>query len=148
QNAKFTVMAQNTIETLVEHFGFAPISVIDDVINSVNDLLYTAIMGLEQFVLSELNSSEEVDQGIHQVETLLESLVDHHFDMFEIYTLRNIFAIPDKLEIVLPHREGMDFTLDQAKEERVDQELDAMRKKVLAVKAMNYKLKEEISRTD
>ncbi|CAG8733591.1 1002_t:CDS:2 [Cetraspora pellucida] len=141
-------MAQNTIETLVEHFGFAPISVIDDVINSVNDLLYTAIMGLEQFVLSELNSSEEVDQGIHQVETLLESLVDHHFDMFEIYTLRNIFAIPDKLEIVLPHREGMDFTLDQAKEERVDQELDAMRKKVLAVKAMNYKLKEEISRTD
>ncbi|CAG8727162.1 1152_t:CDS:2, partial [Racocetra fulgida] len=127
-NAKFTVMAQNTIETLVEHFGFTPISAIDDVINSVNDLLYTAIMGLEQFVLSELNSSEEVDQ----VETLLESLVDHHFDMFEIYALRNIFAIPDKLEIVLPHREGMDFTLDQAKEERVDQELDAMRKKVLA----------------
>ncbi|CAG8575255.1 21056_t:CDS:2, partial [Dentiscutata erythropus] len=138
-------MTQNTIETLVEHFGFAPISAIDDVINSVNELLYTAIMGLEQFVLSELKSSEEVDQGIHQVETLLESLVDRHFDMFEIYALRNIFAIPDKLEIVLSHREGMDFTSDQAKEEYVDQELDAMRKKV---KAMNYKLKEEISRTD
>ncbi|KAF0525183.1 Mis12-domain-containing protein [Gigaspora margarita] len=141
-------MAQNTLETLVEHFGFAPISAIDDVINSVNELLYTAIMGLEQFVLSELKSSEEVDQGIHQVETLLESLVDRHFDMFEIYALRNIFAIPDKLEIVLPHREGMDLTSDQTKEEYVDQELDAMRKKVLAVKAMNYKLKEEISRTD
>ncbi|KAF0525185.1 Mis12-domain-containing protein [Gigaspora margarita] len=68
--------------------------------------------------------------------------------MFEIYALRNIFAIPDKLEIVLPHREGMDLTSDQTKEEYVDQELDAMRKKVLAVKAMNYKLKEEISRTD
>ncbi|KAF0525184.1 Mis12-domain-containing protein [Gigaspora margarita] len=98
-------MAQNTLETLVEHFGFAPISAIDDVINSVNELLYTAIMGLEQFVLSELKSSEEVDQG-------------------------------------------MDLTSDQTKEEYVDQELDAMRKKVLAVKAMNYKLKEEISRTD
>ncbi|RIB06062.1 Mis12 protein [Gigaspora rosea] len=141
-------MAQNTFETLVEHFGFAPISAIDDVINSVNELLYTAIMGLEQFVLSELKSSEEVDQGIHQVETLLESLVDRHFDMFEIYALRNIFTIPDKLEIVLPHREGMDLTSDQTKEECVDQELDTMRKKVLAVKAMNYKLKEEISRTD
>ena len=34
---------------------------------------------------------------MHQLETLLESSVDKRFDLFEIWTLRNILTIPDDL---------------------------------------------------
>ncbi|CAG8637565.1 4606_t:CDS:2 [Acaulospora colombiana] len=129
-------MANNDLEILIEHFEFSPISVIDDVIDSVNELMYQALIGLERFVEKKSKSDEEIDQGMHQVETLLEALIDHNFDMFELYVMRNIFAIPENLKIILPHQEGMDFTLDQSREEKVDAELELMRKKVLALLAI------------
>ena len=39
----------------------------------------------------------EIEHGVHQLETLLESTVDKAFDYFEIWTLRNILTIPDNL---------------------------------------------------
>ena len=39
----------------------------------------------------------EIEEGVHQLETLLEATVDKTFDKFEIYTLRNILTIPDEL---------------------------------------------------
>ncbi|CAG8434701.1 7787_t:CDS:2 [Diversispora eburnea] len=141
-------MAHDNKELVIEHFEFAPISIIDEVIDSVNELLYQALIGLENFIYKYLNSDEEIEQGMHQVETLLENLIDHNFDLFELYTLRNIFAVPDNLEIILPHHEGLDFTLDQSKEDQIDEELELMRKKVLAAKAMNHKLKMEQSKTE
>lgn len=42
-------------------------------------------------------ASAEIENGVHQLETLLESTVDKAFDQFEIYTLRNILTIPDNL---------------------------------------------------
>jgi len=40
---------------------------------------------------------DEIENGVHQLETLLESTVDKSFDMFELYTLRNILTVPDDL---------------------------------------------------
>ena len=40
---------------------------------------------------------EEIENGVHQLETLLEATVDKTFDKFEIYTLRNILTVPDDL---------------------------------------------------
>jgi hypothetical protein len=51
-------------ETLVEHFGFTPISFVDDVINSVNDLVYQAIASVEEFVIKEIGPSEQTNQVI------------------------------------------------------------------------------------
>lgn len=42
-------------------------------------------------------ATTELENGVHQLETLLESTVDKSFDKFEIYTLRNILTIPDDL---------------------------------------------------
>lgn len=45
-------------------------------------------------------------QGIYQLETLLESAIDKHFDLYEIFVLRNTFSIPTELIpwIVLKHQ--------------------------------------------
>ena len=39
----------------------------------------------------------EIENGVHQLETLLEATVDKTFDKFEIYTLRNILTVPEDL---------------------------------------------------
>lgn len=45
-------------------------------------------------------------QGIYRLETLLESAIDRHFDLYEIYVLRNTFQIPTDLipYMVLKHQ--------------------------------------------
>ena len=42
-------------------------------------------------------ATAEIEHGVHQLETLLESTVDKAFDYFEIWTLRNVLTIPDDL---------------------------------------------------
>jgi hypothetical protein len=49
-------------EIITEHFGFLPISFVDDIINSINELIYIAIAGIDNFVNSELKNKEEVEQ--------------------------------------------------------------------------------------
>lgn len=96
---------------------------IDDIINSVNHLVYQAISSLENgltatpparlgFKPSKAPSTpgegddenveftgakQEIEEGLHQLETLLESTVDKNFDKFEIYVLRNILSVPEEL---------------------------------------------------
>ncbi|RKP34092.1 centromere protein Mis12, partial [Dimargaris cristalligena] len=92
-------------ELIIEHFGFTPLSCIDDIINAVNDILYQATSSLERFITKEMGECPEAEQGIHQIETLLENAVDKYFDIFELYSLRNIFSIPPDANITLPHHE-------------------------------------------
>lgn len=109
-------------------------SLIDDILNSINNLIYQAISSLESGLLAtpperlgfaHANSSStipdtdedgnvvypeaklELENGLHQLETLLEATVDKAFDKFEIYVLRNIFTVPDDLlnYIRLSHHE-------------------------------------------
>ena len=42
-------------------------------------------------------AATEIENGVHQLETLLESTVDKAFDYFEIWTLSNVLTIPDDL---------------------------------------------------
>ena len=99
---------------------------IDDIINSINELLYRAVEAVESGLLAappsslgfapaatapngcssvpesksgnnEVLSPEarfEIENGVHQLETLLESAVDRNFDKLEIYLLRGVFTIP------------------------------------------------------
>lgn len=55
----------------------------------------------------------EVEQGTHQLETLLCASIDRNFDKFEIYVLRNILCVrPPRVRdwIRLSHYEGLDFS--------------------------------------
>lgn len=99
---------------------------IDDIINSVNNLVYQAISSLENGLTAtpparlgfkaskaqapasdgdggghenavHAQAKQEIDEGLHQLETLLESTVDKNFDKFEIYVLRNILSVPEEL---------------------------------------------------
>ncbi|MCJ1485899.1 hypothetical protein MMC06_006074 [Schaereria dolodes] len=109
---------------LTEHLRYTPLSLIDDIINTVNAIIYQAIQAIESGLLStppqalgfgaESSSTNlsirdtddngnvqypeaamEIENGVHQLETLLEAATDKNFDIFEIYALRNILTVHD-----------------------------------------------------
>ena len=105
-----------TTALLTEHFRYTPLTLIDDIINAVNTIVYRGIEAIETGLLNippttlgfspaqqshnggngeNTAAADEIEHGVHQLETLLEATVDKAFDKFEIYTLRNIFTVPD-----------------------------------------------------
>lgn len=96
-------------------------TLLDDIINTVNELVFRAVNAIEEglgnaspqalgFRLSaeqlencrsddarqdalEDMKQKEMDAGIVQLESLLNATVDKDFDKFEIYALRNILAV-------------------------------------------------------
>ncbi|KAF2827985.1 Mis12 domain-containing protein [Ophiobolus disseminans] len=107
---------------LTEHFTWPPISLIDDIINATNEVLYRctdsfetgllsadpALLGFADRYAAESRVSEkdedgndsfpearlEIEEGVLKLETLMENAVDKNFDRFEIWTLRNVLCLP------------------------------------------------------
>ena len=50
------------LELLTEYFGFYPIDFVDDIINTVNSLLYNAMDELEKILLKEFHDKETVEK--------------------------------------------------------------------------------------
>ena len=113
-----------TTELMTEHLQYAPLTLIDDVINSANAILYQAMEAFETYLRDTLIPSipsttaargkafdldapqdmerdalyKELEFGMAQVETLLENVIDRNFDAFELYILRNVFNVPDDVD--------------------------------------------------
>lgn len=124
---------------ITEHLTFPPLSLIDDIINTANALLYKSVSAMETLFRSlppEVLPEEEVESGIHKFETLLESAVDRNFDAFELFVLRNVVTVPPELVgwLRLAHHDGIDLTTAavgpgaEGAEEELDDELARVRK--------------------
>ncbi|KAK1780300.1 Mis12 protein-domain-containing protein [Copromyces sp. CBS 386.78] len=135
-------------ELLTEHFGYPPVSLLDDIINSINILAERALNSVEQGLLNAPPASlgfrppthasttkpgkkpkkgeeglpnaeeahrHEIENGTHQLETLLCASIDRNFDKFEIYVMRNILCVrpEDRDWIRLGHYDGLDFSSPQ-----------------------------------
>ncbi|KKA28141.1 hypothetical protein TD95_000985 [Thielaviopsis punctulata] len=138
------------IEILTEHFGYPPVSLLDDIINAVNIVAESALVSIEQGLLrsppsalgfrpprkpkksrSKALSADdaaaeaaaaaaaveeaakfEIDNGTHQLETLLCSSIDRTFDIFELYIMNNILCLRpgDRVWMRLRHYDGLDFS--------------------------------------
>ncbi|KAJ5100015.1 hypothetical protein N7532_007016 [Penicillium argentinense] len=152
-----------------------PQSLIDDIINSINNLIYQAISSLESGLLAtpperlgfahDTNGAViheadedgniiypeaklEIENGLHQLETLLEANVDKAFDKFEIYVLRNILTVPEDLLswVKLKHYEGLSF--DSSPNTPTPETIQAQRKKLLETRKLNRSLQDERARND
>ncbi|SCU84551.1 LANO_0C01684g1_1 [Lachancea nothofagi CBS 11611] len=87
---------------LTEHLGYPPISLIDDIINAVNELMYKCTQAMEKYLLERQSIAgkdytDEIKVGIAKLETLWENSVDRSFDKLELYILRNVLQIPQEL---------------------------------------------------
>ncbi|MCJ1335635.1 hypothetical protein MMC09_000907 [Bachmanniomyces sp. S44760] len=166
---------------LTEHFRYTPLSLIDDIINTVNAIVYRSIEALETGlfstppsalgfhpvhpdqssiggpanggtdVVSDIDHSEartEIENGVHQLETLIEATVDKNFDKFEIYTLRNILTVPEEdiPWLKLGHYENLQIPLPPSAP--IPSSLHQLRRKLQETQKLNLALREESARNE
>ncbi|CAG8556939.1 10810_t:CDS:2 [Paraglomus occultum] len=138
-------------EALEKHFEFTPVSFINDVIDSVNKVIYQAAYKFNRYATSEAEvlkiPEKSIKSGLCHLITGLESSVDYNFDVFELYVARNIFTISDNIPIVFSCNKHIDVSTEEDQKDAVEKELDSLRKKIIAKKAMNRILKQEIKKT-
>lgn len=82
----------------------------------------------------------EIENGVHQLETLLESTVDKNFDKLEIYALRNILTVPEDLApwMRLSHYRGLNFSMTD--DGPSVESLQLLRRKVKETQKLNKEL--------
>ncbi len=130
---------------ICEALGFSPQLLLDDIINVANQAVQDGVNGMEEFLQKwtdqraeklggDWDGTQEVEQGLVAFQTLLEHHTDIAFDFFEAWSLRNIFAIPPDLPIVLPHQENLDLVATPEREQELMDEIEQLRRKIDAVR--------------
>ncbi|KAF5724448.1 MTW1 Determining metaphase spindle length [Fusarium mundagurra] len=160
-------------ELLTEHFGYPPVSLLDDIINTVNVLADRALDSVERLLLSippqSLGFSNkhaskdgtpalppdeaaklEIEHGTHQLETLLNASIDKNFDLFELYTMRNILTVrpDDQPYMRLAHYEGLDFSGSEGSDQPTTESVTALRRRLHASQRLHTALESERARND
>ncbi|KAI1029760.1 hypothetical protein LB503_008271 [Fusarium chuoi] len=160
-------------ELLTEHFGYPPVSLLDDIINTVNVLADRALDSVERLLLSippqslgfsSKNASKdgtpalppdeaaklEIEHGTHQLETLLNASIDKNFDLFELYTMRNILTVrpDDQPYMRLAHYEGLDFSGSEGPDRPTTESVTALRRRLHASQRLHTALESERARND
>nr|POE86547.1 kinetochore-associated protein mtw1 [Quercus suber] len=165
---------QNSL--LTEHFRYTPLTLLDDIINTVNELVFRAINAIEQgmsdispealgfklpageasasaqiqrTVLHDLKQNE-IDKGVIQLESLLNATVDKDFDKFEIYTLRNILAVGHAEDGDLAKwvrlEHYKDVDIDTSRNSPTPEQVQLRRRKLQETRKLNSMLKQEEAR--
>jgi kinetochore protein Mis12/MTW1 len=117
--------AQLETALLTEHLQYTPLTLMDEIIDTINDLSSRAVDAAEKGLLAanpadlgfvekakaekrSLDKDErgkyivpeaegELKDGVHKLETLLQANIDINFDKFEIVALRSILHVPEEL---------------------------------------------------
>ncbi|KAL2400421.1 hypothetical protein ABEF95_011210 [Exophiala dermatitidis] len=161
-------ISQAATSLLTEHLQYTPLSLIDDIINSVNNFVYQGVGSLETGLLSTPpeklgfkavqssdtdapeypDAKQEIEEGLHKLETLLNSTVDKNFDKFEIYVLRNVLSVPADLVnwVRLSHYENITFPPPE--NAPTAEGVQLLRRKLAASRAVSRSLLEEHTRNE
>lgn len=66
-------------QLLTEHFGSSPLSFVDDVINSVNNMIYQASMALQEFIEFQLQEIAQIEGRTLDIRLETEKVWDAFF---------------------------------------------------------------------
>ncbi|KAF7302982.1 Mis12-domain-containing protein [Mycena kentingensis (nom. inval.)] len=131
---------------LAEALGFSPQLLLDDLINVANQTVQDGVNGVEDFLrkrseeLGQEDTNNEIEQGLVAFQTLLEFLTDVAFDFLEAWALRNIFAVPRDLPIVMPHNEGLDLTHTSEEVKQLLEEVNETRAEIFRQRKLRQEL--------
>jgi hypothetical protein len=92
-------------QVLLEHFGYFPIYFVDQIIDTMNQIIQQSNQLLEKLTQSYSNHPE---QHLFLFESLMNATVDAVWDKWEIYVMNAVFAIPAQVYIPFPHQQVSD----------------------------------------
>lgn len=95
-----------------------------------------------------LDARQEIEEGLHSLETLFNASVDKKFDLFELYVLRNILSVPVDLAgwIRLSHYE--DIAHPVTEQVPTLEAIDQLRHKLAASRNVSRALTSECNRNE
>ncbi|KAK6525018.1 hypothetical protein TWF281_011907 [Arthrobotrys megalospora] len=167
-----------TTSLITEHLTFTPLEVVDDIINAANESVYGTVQQLENYLRSSGPSAlgyvadgsiaetdedgkelfddvamNEIQQGLHMLEMLMESKVDKAYDQFEVYVLRNIFSVPPEIRdwMRLRHHDNVNLikaTSINPEKDVTPESLAQTRRQLQETTALHRFLKADVSRND
>ncbi|KAK6539876.1 hypothetical protein TWF694_008713 [Orbilia ellipsospora] len=167
-----------TTSLITEHLTFTPLEVVDDIINAANESVYGTVQQLENYLYSSGPSAlgyvgdgsiaetdedgkeifddtamNEIQQGLHMLEMLMESKVDKAYDQFEVYVLRNIFSVPSDVRdwLRLRHHDNINLIKSTSIDPEKDvtpESLAQTRRQLQETTALHRLLKADVSRND
>ncbi len=102
--ADIRCIAINMQATQEERFlGFDPAHFIDDVHNVATDYAADCIDKVEEELLNDPVvgplHAEMLSQGVEKAYDMVKQRLDVNFDKFELYCLRNIFSVPENIDL-------------------------------------------------
>ena len=59
----------------------------------MNALIYETVAAYQTLLETEIGDVIQIEKALQKYETLLETQVDKAFDLFELYTLKNVFSV-------------------------------------------------------
>ncbi|EGX96958.1 MIND kinetochore complex component Mtw1, putative [Cordyceps militaris CM01] len=95
-------------------------------------------------------AKREIEQGTHQLETLLNASIDKNFDIFELYVMRNILTVKpdDQPYMTLAHYRGLDFAPSTADAPASLESVTQLRRRLHASQALQVALETERVRNE
>jgi kinetochore protein Mis12/MTW1 len=92
----------------------------------------------------------EVENGVHQLETLLETKIDKNFDKLEVWALRNILSVPPEVRdwVRLSHYQGLNFSLNGEGDRPSTESITLQRRKLREVEKLHSLLLAETARNE
>ncbi|KHN97653.1 Centromere protein Mis12 [Metarhizium album ARSEF 1941] len=90
----------------------------------------------------------EIENGTHQLETLLNAAIDKNFDIFELYTMQNILTVKpqDQPFMRLSHYDGLDLSNDP--DRPTVESITSLRRRLHASQKLHIALEAERARND
>lgn len=80
-------------QLLTEHFGSSPLSFVDDVINSVNNMIYQASMALQEFIEFQLQEIAQIEGRTLDIKLETEKVWATLFVLFRVTKTNGLFSL-------------------------------------------------------
>ncbi|ORZ00386.1 hypothetical protein BCR43DRAFT_485133 [Syncephalastrum racemosum] len=128
-------------EFLGEHFDFLPASLMNELYDKYNLIFYKMLDALSKYVQEMPTlSDDQIQKLTSTMENDLCKILDTTYSDFERYVYDHILHLPPNLNMQLEHYKGLDLESTEEMEQFMDDQLDALRKKIVAKRALRTML--------
>ncbi|XP_030521868.1 protein MIS12 homolog [Rhodamnia argentea] len=138
-------------ETMFESLNLKPQLFINEVLNSVDDLLDEALLFYHQQASNLLRTegsdrAQDLGKGVAYLHNMIQSVLDKHLGMWEKYCLRHCFSIPQGLSFPKDNTSAADIpsSHDPIVDLKLQEQLDSLRNRLVAVIKESAELNQEL----
>ncbi|KAK3406433.1 hypothetical protein EUGRSUZ_K02638 [Eucalyptus grandis] len=138
-------------EAVFESLDLKPRLFVNEVLNSVDDLLDEALLFYHQQASDLLRTegsdrAEDLGKGVAYLHNMIQSVLDKHLGMWEKYCLRHCFSVPEGFSLPKDNTSAGDIpsSHDPIVDLELQEQLDSLRNRLVSVIKESAELNQEL----